>query len=401
MKAISIFSIFCFWGNAAISQPCSKGDDLLALKGKFLDHTSTPAEPDINKYQGADKAVVQKTQRVLEEIFKKSFQLNGGVAKGWNSFNAFTLKNDKVSGCYQYMVGFYRYVCANGNVKPDHEFSTSLYVTINRDIEPVLYRPGKLADGQYAQYFEEVLKPSFAVKKLPLFSWFTIPDNNRDAYTKDGGYIEGNKEYAYAFDKNPAIRRTYIIKPKGVPVIAVVTRKEFLNAMLEFYEKEKPALQVFHKETIASCDKAMPKVTSLKNVYETYANRKKESEYQLSKGIEENYQYRVGAVKKELQSRSQEWLQEQAVLPENFDNTNLSKNNEHGYYLFKEFGNGPKSIPLYKWNPELMKKWTAPGSPLYMCAEFRKKENVPFSETIFNHFTQNISFDAMRDLLVK
>jgi hypothetical protein len=182
-------------------------------------------------------------------------------------------------------------------------------------------------------------------------------------------------------NRNNYIYRYWFIKKKDIPVLIPVSRKEYLQSLLEYYEREK----LHFKKLVAQLKEE--KSSSLKY----YDNWQKDIADKIS------------VVQKTLDENNDKWLSAQAVVNPSEDNSkryNAKLPEQTNYNRFWKFYDGEKNIGgLYKYNPEYFKT-SAKGaaSPQLITIAFRYV-TMPSSRRMLNNFTKNFDFDAVRKML--
>ncbi|MGF2411460.1 MAG: hypothetical protein ACQUYJ_03995 [Ferruginibacter sp.] len=395
-----------FIAKTVVAQRCTNEDDLAKITGKFVDHNWTPAAGYISDYSTAEKTMALKTQANLEAICKKNFFGDGFVGKGSFGFKQGDYFNTLFLGTYNYDIGFYQLECINGQLKTAHEFGTNLTVTANPVIHPNLEVP---INNQQEKFTVKGTRKDRPLP-IPLFRYIVFTDKSEFEKTNTGtGYIDGSKQYHDAYDKNPDITRSWYITQQGTTLFTAVTRKEYLQSLLQFYEIEKDLL-VQRQEQLLKIDRETIKLYEKnkdgkdKKDYQYFSDNIAAYEKDKAKAIS-SYTTKKNTVTNLLLSKPESWLQEAAVLnPEVMKNNYRCDDNaaytKTGAHTFNDFYDNQKGLMIYKWNPEIFKQQPA-CSPVFFKVSVRYKEGIDISEAIKEYYTKNFDFAAVKKLLYK
>ncbi len=199
---------------------------------------------------------------------------------------------------------------------------------------------------------------------------------NGETYVEKHGGYDPKESYGYK-----TIERNYNIVKKGVPILVPVSRKAFLEALLEYYEIEKAnfATEVAEK---------------LKN--ENDKDRMKILEADKA-AYNQIYQSKKARITNLLKTKSADWLSRQVATNEKA-RENDSKNASNGLFDFKEFESGTL---LYQYNPEFIKGKDA-FKPVKISVKYLYrygKERYQWSENLIKNFEANFDFEALRKML--
>jgi len=199
--------------------------------------------------------------------------------------------------------------------------------------------------------------------------------NGEGFLEKQGSY---NPQESYGYK---TVERNYnIIKP-GIPVLVPVSRKEFLEALLEYYEIEKAN---FNTELAEKLQR------------ENFKDRTSILEKDRA-AYTQIYETKKGRINNLLKSKSTEWLSKQVATNETI-RENDSKNASNGLFDFKEFENGTL---LYKYNPAFSNSKDAykPVKISVRCLFRYGNDRYQWSENLIKNFESNFDFDALRQML--
>ncbi|HEY6899778.1 MAG TPA: hypothetical protein VI233_04015, partial [Puia sp.] len=165
--------------------------------------------------------------------------------------------------------------------------------------------------------------------------------------------------------------RYWYITKTGLPLFIPVTRREYLEALLEYYEIEKKNFQQLVKNPTDRA--AYPKI----------------------------YDDKVANVKTILAGHDADWLGRQAIM----DNRNMRDNDylkaSNGLLEFKGFSsNEGAGRRIIRYNPQ----YFVPGkpgaaTPFFLRVEFRYEMGKYFSEGLFKNFEKNFDFGSLHKMV--
>lgn len=199
--------------------------------------------------------------------------------------------------------------------------------------------------------------------------------NGEGYLDKHGGY---NEKYS---DGYKTIERYYSITKPGVPVLVPVSRREFLEALLEYYEIEKTN---FINEAAAM----------VRN--ENYKNRISILEADKV-AYNKMYEAKKERITNLLKTKSADWLNKQVATQEKVRENDKSKAS-NGLFDFYDFENGTL---LYKYNPGFTKNKDRfkPVIISVRCIYRYGNELYQWSENLVKNFEKNFDFEALRKML--
>ncbi len=382
----------------AKAQNCTTNADLENVPGKYLAAAEYPwpavrAEYFKNLPFAADKALAKKTLEKIELIEKQShadFNLTGAnwenifVTRGYGY-----LASSKV-GIYNFESSLHEFFCLNGKLKRNDEAATILRIYINslslNTLNRFLSQPfgSSMGDYDFGLQFSDWKnhKPADVNAQLiTLFNYMTC--NN---ITLIDAINSGDKYFQDVADKDIKLnsRSTYItrywfIQKKNTPVLLSVSRKEYLESLLEYYEREK----LYFPKLLTEL-----KGSSSAKQYSTW---------------EADVADKIAVVKKTMSENSADWLMKPAIINRGEDAAQTYKagmKERTNYNRFWKFYDGiNKSEPLYKYNPDYFKSsTTAFAKPQVITVAFRYV-TMPVSLRILDNFTKTFDFNAIRNLL--
>ena len=396
--------------------PCNGTAD--NIPGVYTNHTNPKYGPPSLKGTATEKAEMMKTLiaiEKLEEASRKNFQLTGCVARV--SFSSLTSANSNYHHTgYSYQLGVYQNVCSVTEhvVKTVVEYRTVLRVNINPtldgNVRPIEIGIGELNISKYPnsiQYEIPVDKiqgsgsgsnPSNVSKYISERTLLTGRSNNYKDYHTDflklnngNGYTEnwinGDRYGTNGPNSNQFIDRHYLITKPGIPLLIPVSRKQYLQDMLDYLEIEKENFEYDwnkKKKNLAesTSDLAKKQMNILQADKEAYPKL---------------YEAKKAKLKQLLTTRKEDWLQEQAIVgnPGNTYDAN-DRLKELGNFYDKE---EEYKSALYVLNPEYFNRNTnQPTKPILIEVQFRYEISAKtgFSERLFRNFEKNFDLEALR-----
>ncbi|ANH81165.1 hypothetical protein A8C56_09395 [Niabella ginsenosidivorans] len=387
--------------TTAHAQDCKTSAEVETMPGKYQPAAQYPwpavkAEYFKNMVTAPDKAMVKKILADIENIEAKthvSLTLTGGNWENIYSTKGYAYLGNTRLGQYSFEASLHEFFCLNGKLKRNDEAGTILRIYVNaipfNTLSRFLDYPFGSSLGEYDFGFQfldwENHKPVNVNDPLiRLFNYFYCNNEQLiDAINSGKKYFQDVAEKDIKpNNRNNFIYRYWFVKKKDVPVLVPVSRKEYLQSLLEYYEREKLYF---------------PKLIS-----ELSSNH--------NKGIEHNYGNweadvtdKIGKVKKALSEQKDEWLQQQAVVnkiedaSQNYKAKLKEKTNYNRFWRF--YDREDKSQPLYKINPDYFKRNNVgAATPQLITVAFRYV-TIPSSLRILNNFTEYFDFEALKKLL--
>lgn len=408
--------------------PCNGTADDVA--GIYTDHTNPKYGSHSIKGTATTKPAMTKNLiaiEKLEEASRKDFKLTGCAARVSFSGGGRTSYGKSAYTSYGYQLGVYAYVChvKELTTKIVGEYQTVLRININPDVVSGgnSLRPGTgdmsfnktantlmwsydfPADALLGPNYEtdRVKKPSNVSKYISESNLLAGRSSAYKSYHDDflklnagNGYTE-NYMRGSLYDKVTEnsyrlIDRRYLITKPGIPLLIPVSRKQYLQDMLEYFEIEKANF------TYAVDDLLQKSATDNSD----YGKQKKQT-WQAHKAIySQHYDAKKARVKELLATQSEEWLQRPAVVAGgNATKDATERLAQTG--MFYEMEDYDKNIfALYVLNPAYFTTGTGPSTtPKLIEVSFRYELNKDkgFSERLINNFEKNFDFEALRNML--
>jgi hypothetical protein len=398
IKTIAIQLLFT---SCIYAQTCNESSDLLYETGRYVDASKTPLGGFVSDFNPNEKIVALKTLKTLEPDVKKVCLIKGGVAQAFFHFAEQYYFDKYAFKTYTYKIGFYNYSCVKGKIVESSEYISDFSVTINPSINPYFGIPQEYAS--YGSNFDAIPGKN-GLLKIPLLSYLVFENEEHLEKLNSGeGYFDDTNEISSNMVKD--IYRTWYIIPKNKKIVVEVSRKEYLESLLEFYERENIASSKKYNIMIREANENIPKYQ--KNGNQAMVQSHLENKQDAEKAIEKYLLYKEtksAAVKKLLQSKSEEWLMQVAKINPKIRNSNYCDSYKDfdatGYFTFKNFCETSEGKKVCKLNPDLFKEQAkAPATPLFLKVSFRYKSNTPFTLNIKEGFIKNIDFETLRKII--
>ena len=382
------------------AQDCKTSSELDGTPGKFLTAAQYPwpavrAQYFNNMATATDKAMAKKTLADVEKTEIKShagFNLTGGNWENYYTTDGYQYLGNTKLGQYSFQASLHEFFCINGKLKRNDEYSSVLRIYVNQlqltTLDKFLSNPFGNSFGSYdygMQYVDwKNHKPADVnAQMISLFTYLTC--NNQqllEAINSGSNYFQDVAEKDLKpNNRNNPVYRYWFIGKKDIPVLIPVSRKEYLQSLLEYYEREK----IYFPKL----------VTNLTNDHD--------ASVKYYTGWEKDVTDKINVVKKALSEHNEEWLSAQAVVNQAEDNSqtyNAKLTEQTNYKRFwKFYDNEKRSAPVYQYNPAYFKP-SAQGSarPQLITIAFRYV-TIPSSLRMLNNFTNNFDIEALRKMV--
>ena len=397
--------------------PCHETAD--AVAGIYTDHTNPKYGSHSIKGGATIKAAMMKQLiaiEKLEEASRKNFKLTGCAARVSFSGGNYNNYGKIAYPGYGYQLGIYRYVC---HITQHVTKIVSEYLTVLRvDVNP--YMPAGAKAGGTGEFAINGIRYSIPIEAREGPDYVNMAKNNPskvsqyisesmvlanrsndyknthteflkiihgDGYTEN--WIRGDR-YKPSSSKYRFIDRRYLITKPGVPLLIPVSRKQYLEDMLEYLEIEKANFYFDHAARV-------------KNIGNSMSDGAKRDRAILEKDKKDYpgiYEARKAKIKELLAGQKQAWLQKPAVVDNNNKTYDANKRLENlGKFYDAE---DEYTSALYILNPAY---FTAPdgqpAKPMFMEVQMRYElaEDKGFSERYFNNFLKSFDMTALRKML--
>ena len=331
MKKVFLFSII-FYSVTAMAQDCTE-ESKLKEPGRFLDaHTgkklggisATPAET----------ANATKMLTAFEKVCKANLQFQGGQAKASFGMNSKSRFNQILATSYTYNLGFHAFACnvVTHKLAVVDEYMGVLRVTANPDFNPAFsfdrnnpaYRIPANSPNANAPLINIDAYYGFADSKLVnlINSGSQFFDHTTNGVDLQGTILEKKPGAGYGYTtrngfinfNNELIFRLAYITHTDVPFFIPISRKKFLNDLLEYYEREKPVLTAAVQEKIKGLKST---IAESEKSNSPYLQNQKDRLALLEKSAQEIptvNEAKKQAATKLLQTKDENWLSQQAAV---------------------------------------------------------------------------------------
>lgn len=409
INKLSIALSFCL-AQKVLAQDCQSKKDLETLPGKLIDaaHCEWPQQ---KAYwfdalgTAANKATANTILTKIETLEKQSranYTLQGGVLKTtFFSYAPATTAAKYPLVSYDLNMGCYEYICVKNKTIVNSEYANVFRAYINRysGIE-------KAFSFQDEAYYYETPK-KYNGQFIALHNFIKM-DASKNVNSGKGFYQDIQEASVKEGDRSVYMtRHWYFTKPDQL-LFVPVTRKEYLEALLVYYERER----------LLIADK-------IKEIESTGMTGDDKRNLVLKKAKYPDWQQKIAAkraiVQKALKENTMAWLTQSAVVKpktETFSwkrtygsvpndeiwveiyNADTKEAAERtGSFTFDGFWDNKDGIILYKYNPDYFKGSEKNPAKPYMIELTYRYLKTPLGKSLVENFTENFDFDAVRDLL--
>jgi len=407
------------------AQTCQSSKDLETIPGKQIDAANCEWPQQKAHWFDALGTPANKTTantvltkiETLEKQSRSNFVFTGGVLKsGFSSKEPAYTSSQFLLATYDLNIGCHEYICVKNALKVNGEYSIVFRAYINR-FKDMAYAFTAL--DQSAFY---ATPGKFDSRYIRLHDFIRFNDKRvLDAITNDGKayYQDVPDDKVKPGNRSIFITRHWYLTKSGVPLFVPVTRKEYLEALLEYYDREK--IQVGN--AVKEIEKAYADRVKNANGNQQRLDDAKRS-YDIALARYPDWQQRVTTktilANKALKENDAAWLSMPAVVKSKQEN--LSWRNYYGpdpndyvtidgynadtkedaqktgAFTFSGFWDDKGGDVLYKYNPEYFKANSSPVSPRMIELAYRYVK-TPLGERLVENFSNNFNFDAVRKML--
>ena len=430
MKQFLILLIFVFGSTAGFSQgikkitapqtPCNGTADDVA--GIYTDHTQTKYGFTL-KGTAAEKAAMMKNLiaiEKLEEASRKNFNLTGCVARVSFSRTDNRTYGKNVYAAYGYQLGAYQFVCHVTEHVPKivDEYRTVFRVDINPNLSPVgtnavgtgefymkygnpvcaipieakmganFEKESKDNPSRVSQYFsEQILLTGRSDDYKNKHAEF-LKLNNGNGYVENwqgGSRYDNHGPNSYQF-----IDRHYLITKPGLPLLIHVSRKQYLEDMLEYFEIENTNFECLNTKELKE----------IANQTTDWAKKRRAALEADKLAYPNFYEAKKAKLKDLLAKQKTEWLQKPAVVDQNIMLKDADKVLEALGRFYDE--EAEYKSALYVLNPVYFTGNNGQTTkPLLIEVQFRYEisKEKGFSARLFNNWEKNFDINALRKII--
>ncbi|MBS1559029.1 MAG: hypothetical protein JST69_09930 [Bacteroidetes bacterium] len=424
MKKIILLhiSIALLLAQPVLAQDCKSSKDLEEIPGKFIDaaHNEWPQQKAHwldNLGTAANKATANTVLTKIETLEKQSrnnYTLKGCVLKTSFSGNSkATIAGKYALANYDLNMGCYEYICVRNKLMINSEYENVFRAYVNRytGIENAY----SFEDDNYV--FETPMK--YNGRFIALHDFIKLDDSK---FVNNGkGYFQDVPESSVKQGSRSTYmtRHWYITKP-GELLFVPVTRREYLEALLVYYDREKMIIA----DKIKDIEKESAGMMKNPQQYpQLYENGKRNLIVRKANypDWEKKIETKKAIVQKVLKENTAAWLAQPAVVkskPETFtwqnsygpgpnDQVNISTAyadtkedaQKTGSFTFSGFWDDRNGATLYKYNPEYFKGAEKNQAKPYMIELTYRYVKTTLGQSLVENFTNNFDFDAVKNLL--
>lgn len=397
-----LFSTLLLSATIVVGQKCLDTKELLLLPGKLLEAKSNPFGSSELELTPSERVTATKNLNTIKSATLKNFKISGGIAKIDYRVNDKYYFGSYFHRTYKYSLTFYMYLCVNGKQIVSDEYGNDLAITINPDLPYYFKAPSlEYENGFYAD------PKKFEGPTIGLFSYLVFENKEMVNIIQNGvGYVEENKGGSDAYDKAVDIFRTWYIPQKGKKPLIEVTRKEYLENLLEFYERERISQTKKYERLMNESTRYMAEYEKSGNkaMYQSHLENKNKATKEIE-AVRARSASKAATVSGILKSNTEEWLKQPAQISPQIRNNSFCDDagdfKKTGYFTFRTFYDRPDGNIVYKWSPEYFNQQLQnPAVPLLLSVRMRYKRNSDFSSGLMNDYIKNLDFDAISKILL-
>jgi hypothetical protein len=400
--SISILAVSIIAIMTLQAQNCETDEDLLHDQGTLSDHKKSPLQGFISDFTPAEKTVALKTLNAIESHCIKDFTIQGGDAQAWFSFNEAYYFDTWLHKSYEYKIGFYQFVCVNGKRLHSSEFISDFEITANPSIPCFFNIPSEF---ESSNSFFDADRTKNAGPRIAVFRYLVFTNSDfADVINNGNGCYEDDKNDIY--NNRRDIYRIWYITHPGKKMFTEVSRKEYLNSLLEYYEREKFLLTKRNDTKIAEAKKYMAEYEKSGNkaMYQSNFEDLQAAQNERTE-LANRYTTKKDNIINLLNSKPGDWLQQTARIdPKMRDNGYCSNNNDYsqsGYFTFGGFCEDENAAIVYKWNSDYFDiQLQSLAEPLFFKVAFRYKANTPFTLNIKDNFVEKFDLEGIKKLVI-
>ncbi|MDR6784952.1 hypothetical protein ABIE26_003650 [Pedobacter africanus] len=404
------------------AQECVSSKDLEGLPGKQIDvaHFEFPQQK-ANWFNGlgttANKTMANTVLTKIETLEKQSrskYNLTGCVLKTSFSANKPTIiANQYQLASYDLNLGCYEYICVKNKMMVNSEYANVFRAHVNRytGIEPAY----SFANDNY--FYETPMK--YNGQFIALCNFIKM-DGLKNINNGKGFYQDIDEATVKQGNRGVFMtRHWYLTKPNAL-LFVPVTRKEYLEALLVYYEREGLMIADKIKEIEKQAAGMMKNPQKYPELYESgkrslVAGKAKYPDWQ------QKIETKKAIVQKALKENTMAWFAEPAVVkpkterfswknnfgPGSNDNSTVEVFNadskedaqKTGSFTFSGFWDTKGGTTLYKYNPNYFKGAEKDQAKPYMIELTYRYIKTPLGQSLVENFTENFDFDAVRNIL--
>lgn len=429
-KYLIIFALFLCSNTAHGQQrsatktpdvPCNGDAD--DLPGKYYDHTQPKYPMNLKAASAQEKAAMLNQLIALEKLEEKSrsnFTNTGCVLRTSFSTLISSTSGGYAHTAYSYQLAAYQNVChvTQHIIKTVDEYRTVLRVNVNPSLAQNYLIPGgtgefyltdkstrydipidaKQGPGYNNDKANHPSRVSQYVSEAMVLTGRSDNYKNKHAdfltLINGNGYVENWMAGSRGDKPDPKaykwVDRHYLLTRPGMPLLVPVTRRQYLEDLLEYFEVEKAN---FYYDVES-------KLKSSAGDNSEYA-KKRRAVWEADKAAyPQLYETKKTKIKQLLATQKTDWLQKPAVVDYSsatYDANQRLANIGNFYDVENE-----KTAALYTYNPEYFKaNANQPTKPVLIEVQFRYElgEDRGFSGRLFNNFLQHYDLKALQQMV--
>ncbi|WP_147273655.1 hypothetical protein [Pedobacter chinensis] len=376
-----------------IGDPCAAKEELQAKPGKYFTSDQYPwplarAEYFKKLSTTSEKATGKQVLNQIENLEQQSrtnFTLAGGNWETYYSTEGYQYAGNVRLADYRFQTAFHEYLCIRNKVERNSEYNTVLRVYVNSLPLNTLdrYLSNAFSDnlGNYAYKDWKNFKAGIASPKIELLNYLSAKNQELiEIINSDKGFWQDVPENEIRKNTYEHVYRYWFVKKADVPLLLPVSRKEYLESLLEYYDREALYLP---KSTNYTLQSAAQRLRYFGDLPAILANKK-------------------AIVNKVLKENSTEWLTKQAVVNVQEDTYLNQKQNLPEYSsdltFHKFYDNEKDARSLYKYNPAYFSDIQNTATPKFMSIAFRYVSK-PAHLRLINNFTDKFDGNAWLRLI--
>ncbi len=379
MKKLFLLIVSCLLIISEIDaqKPCQNSAELDSIAGKYENAAAYPYPARRAEYfrylkTPAEKALAKRVIEQIENLELKSranFNLTGGVIKNQFDSADYEYYGKHLLGGYRFDSHWYEYYCAKGKQDVSPGYSTVLRIGVNLPLSESFGVRVRYAFGGKLTSFNSVRYKNWKAntKITPRMAHMQFLEVSSEDFLKTlnsgKGFYQTVPENEIRKGERQYIQRIWFFTKNNLPYIVPVSRKEFLEALLEYYEIEKEYFDLRKNE-------AKPNWAS------QYAAKK-------------------ASVQKILTENNETWLMKQAIVDRGISD-NSEKYGEFGFERFSENANGVK---LYKFNDAVFSNDPKDAAKPKLIIVSYRFVPLPSSLRLIDNFTKNFDFNSVQKLV--
>jgi hypothetical protein len=404
------------------AQDCLLSKDLETLPGKQIDaaHCEWPQQKAhwldelgtaVNK--SAANAVLTKIE-TLEKQSRNNYNLKGCVLKTSFSGNAQTIVAGKYPlASYDLNMGCYEYICVKNKMMVNSEYANVFRAYVNHytGIETAFSFPDE------AYYYETPKK--YNGQFIALHNFIKM-DASKNINNSKGFYQDIPENTVNEGSRSIYMTRHWYCTKPGALVFTPVSRIEYLEALLVYYERERLLIADKIKEIESESAGMMKDPQKYPQLYE---NGKRNLVVKKAKypDWQQKIEAKKAIVQKALKENTVAWLAQPAVVKpgaetfswkraygsgpndevwvETYNAETKEDAQRTGSFTFSGFWDNKGGTTLYQYNPDYFKGSEKNPAKPYMIELTYRYVKTPLGKSLVENFTDNFDFDAVRNML--